>query len=277
VKLKVYLRGGLGNQLFQYSTALALAKTKNFDLELDATLLPGQADSYKNVSRWPEQISSFNHEGRMLNHHNQPAGRTSLNSKFLTSTIFMEKGLSPLLGTRSTLVSDENINLFFRDDFVPGKDLRLYGYFQKDLLFNKYMEDICRQLLDLNNPSRQYRDLLSSWDFSGFAIHARLGDKAVLDIDYPRKLLENMIATINQFGLAGKKFVIFTDSPEFFSQLSSEIFSDATIFSGGEISPIENLLLLARHKFIAGSESTFFWWVTRVQKVFNTLASSIQY
>ena len=37
--IKVFLRGGLGNQMFQYALGLNLAKKQNTDLVLDATFL----------------------------------------------------------------------------------------------------------------------------------------------------------------------------------------------------------------------------------------------
>ena len=67
------LRGGLGNQLFQYAAGFSQARQRNVPLELDCSLLPSAETLSNKIGSWPEQLSAFNHYGKLIN--------TSINSR----------------------------------------------------------------------------------------------------------------------------------------------------------------------------------------------------
>ena len=60
-EVSVFLRGGLGNQLFQYSAGLKISRMTGKKLILRTDLLPIQEDKIGGISRWPNQISEFSH------------------------------------------------------------------------------------------------------------------------------------------------------------------------------------------------------------------------
>lgn len=49
----VQLRGGLGNQLFQYAAGVSVSSRHQTDLDIDVSLLPAHTVSRGGVRRWP--------------------------------------------------------------------------------------------------------------------------------------------------------------------------------------------------------------------------------
>lgn len=84
--LVVYLRGGLGNQLFQLSAARTLSAVTARRALFSTMLLPRVHDQLRGVSRWPLEIRSLIRDDEEIDERwHQPLGATSLRSKlFLT-------------------------------------------------------------------------------------------------------------------------------------------------------------------------------------------------
>jgi len=82
-EIRVFLRGGLGNQLFQYAMGLHFSVTQGRNLVLREDLFPDVEDEIDGVSRWPNQIRNFEHFGLYCATSHQPAFDTNLFGKFM--------------------------------------------------------------------------------------------------------------------------------------------------------------------------------------------------
>lgn len=262
------LRGGLGNQLFQYAAAFSIAKKFGSQLEHNSTLLPKRDDDLRGVSRWPEQISAFSFSGKLQTDSGQPPYRTSLRSKILTIRFTAEKALTKQKRERWKFIHDENIDSFLlmTKEQIPNERIYMYGYFQRLSLFETHKTEIYNQVSEMKRPSEKYFEFRHSLDFSLPVVHFRLGDKALLDPGYAQTKILKLYETLRSLELEDSKFRVFTDTPSFFQGKSDTLFRNSEIFHAKELTPFENLHLLAEHEFIVGSDSSFFWWASELQR-----------
>lgn len=262
------LRGGLGNQLFQYAAAFSIAKKFGFQLEHNSTLLPKREDAFRGVSRWPEQISAFRFSGKLQTDSGQPPYRTSVRSKIITLRLTAEKALTKQKRENWKFIHDENIDdfLLMTKEQILNERIYLYGYFQRLSLFEAHKTEIYNQVSEMKRPSEKYLEFRHSLDFSLPVVHFRLGDKALLDPEYTQTKIRKVYETLRGLELENSKFRVFTDTPSFFQEKSDALFRNSEIFYAKELTPFENLHLLAGHEFIVGSDSSFFWWASEIQK-----------
>lgn len=277
--IRIFLRGGLGNQLFQYAFAYNLAQILETSLTLDAALLPRRNDVFRGVSRWPEQISTFEHSGFLETRRFQPHQRTSTFSKFLTAELNFLNSLNPKLALSLGIVTDVTADQFLREN-QPGKELKrelkLHGYFQREELFAEKLWEVTNQLKIISYPSADYLNAMAHLEKETVALHIRLGDKANLTDSYQSDLYQRLRYALRKPEFSGREITIFTDSPELVDRNKLGI-PVRNLMNTVNLSPIEVLNLFANHNFVVGSDSTFFWWVTRLQKVSNPIAYSIHY
>lgn len=270
------LRGGLGNQLFQYAAAFSIAKKFGFQLEHNSTLLPKHDDDLRGVSRWPEQISAFSFSGKLQTDSGQPPYRTSLKSKILTLRFTAEKALTKQKRKKWNFLHDENIDdfLLMTKEQILNEKIYMYGYFQRLSLFETHKSEIYNQVSEMKSPSEKYLEFRHSLDFSLPVVHFRLGDKALLDPGYTQTKVLKLYETLRSLELGDSKFRVFTDTPSFFLGKSDTLLRNSEIFYAKELTPFENLHLLAGHEFIVGSDSSFFWWASELQKYHKPEAKS---
>lgn len=259
--VKVMLRGGLGNQLFQYGAGLGLSRRLGVPLDLDCSLLPIHFESYKGVSRWPEQISSFNHSGELMN-----TGSGIINSWVRTRSAQIERSAGdrfPKLFYRAGIYPHE-----MKDPIDPLlnalKPMRLNAYCNSAEFFENVAAELRTQIRDLVKPSDWFeknRDQIITE--KPIAVHLRLGDYRNLESVFGRlgkdyfekcgELIENLSGNCS--------FVFFSDEPEI-----AESFFKSTRLAGRVIAappyspPLESVLLMSQCQGLIASNSSFSWW-----------------
>ena len=260
--IQVFLRGGLGNQLFQYSTALWLARRYSKKLIIRSDLLPSSQDSIGGVSRWPCQLQDFSHSGNIQWNSHQPSGRTNLFGKWMQLLRMIGDWTPRMLMSLGVLASERPYS-----NFKLGSGIWIINSYapHKRLAFEN--RNILRaQLNDLKSPSTQFVELdkeLSGNDF--VAIHIRLGDYmnfpevfGSLDVEYFKRALEVS-------GTKLEHLVLFTDSPELIDSQITKALKPAKVIGPIELeSPLENILLISRAKVIIASNSSFSWWASLI-------------
>lgn len=258
--VKIFLRGGLGNQLFQYSLGYFLAMEFNKSIVLREDLLPGYPDEIHGVSRWPNQISDFNFVGILEKRNHQPFGSVNLVGRW--------KALQRLIG-------DFAPNVMWRIGAVayetkmwipPSNQLRrirevnCYANSLKYIL--KYRSDISDQVNQIKDPSMAYLDLLEEGKReSPIAIHLRLGDYVTLEHIYGSLSLEYLNASLRSLNGESSTIWLFTENREEIPQAVLQHLKPAKIIDETILSrPIENLVLLSKFTKIVCSNSSFSWW-----------------
>lgn len=263
--LIVFLRGGLGNQLFQYAAGLHLSKIFELPLIIRHDLLPAKPDVFLGAGRWPEQISTFHHSGTLISSENQPYKKTNLSSKWRTLRYELF-GRDPMLSSKLGYLTDPVQDDFGFEELVANlpknKNIILDGYFQT-LFFALPRRDRIRKEIIGENLENQ----IETRDATG--IHIRLGDNlwqkpGLLQHyqDYYSRAVRKAIS------LHGKKskFAVFSDQEDIASQIMRSIECDWQIVRTPPSHPLEALKLMSSCNGLVSSSSTLAWWAGFLQE-----------
>ena len=263
----VQLRGGLGNQLFQYAAGFAFSAKHTAELLLDRSLLPPVSVSRGGISRWPEQISSFAHAGSFIG---EPGGATfgkrAVRYRAQVERSIGDSRYARMLGQR--VYAREN-----RDDaaaFIRAADayrgrVRINAYCTSAAFFSGQEAALSGQVRSIRQPGDWYLEESQRFAESGaIALHVRWGDYlnlqhiyGVTPADYYRRAVE-----LIERQTGGKRPVwLFSDDPIGAADyLAGTVDLDHVVVSPDSSSPLENLLLLSQASAIVGANSTFSWW-----------------
>lgn len=260
MKLRVYLRGGLGNQLFQYAAGLYFAQKQGFTLEVRTDLLPKREDRIGGVSRWPMQLDSFSRSGEALSKANQPSSRTNLFAKVMQ----IQRALGDLVPKSMYALG---IIASERAGMPNSANLKrvtvLNSYCISSVPAVHLGEDLKSQIKRVREPSLEYRNLrLQSEIEQPIILHVRSGDYLQLSNVYGSTDFNLITKTINQIkALSPAPVWLFTDSPE---SIDKEFVSNLEVVKivGPDVisRPIEVLNLLSSGSHLVCANSTLSWW-----------------
>lgn len=255
------VRGGLGNQLFQYAAGFAQSQIRIKELELDCSLLPNSAVKVLRHSTWPEQLSNFSHEGRILSESRRPRRRAQV--KRVTDEIMRHLGMKyPRLSALFGVYSFAGVPSEFGLSEV--KNLRtINSYVASISHFEGFEDAVKEQIRNLVNPSKEFLEYEKKFiGVNVTGIHVRLGDYRLLEQiygEYSTDYLRRCAALLGEQFQTGK-IALFSDEPESALKLlnSIGIALDSPIIP--RLSAFEELLLLSKCSNIIASNSTFSWW-----------------
>ena len=264
-QLNVFLRGGLGNQLFQYSTGLAISKRYEKDLILRADLLPLYEDAIGGISRWPNQISAFGHSGTIRAFGNQPTGGTNATGKLmqflrtagdLNSRIFHNMGWLSAENMSAKRPSElHSIN--YVNSYSPYKDLAAENRMQLSKEINSIFE-----------PTAEFLRLSTEiMEKPTTVVHIRQGDYLNLENIFGTLTTGYLTQALERVDLTSKsqRVWLFTDSPNKLQDSFLSILRPERIIGPADLErPIENLVLMSKGTAIVAANSTFSWWACLV-------------
>jgi len=236
----VRLRGGLGNQMFQYATARSLSLKTGVKLELDSSELGkgGQRALGLNYFNLPTEICINN----------------SVLSKYIrrlsiTRTSFREK------------------NFGFDDRFkLLREPVDLAGYFQSEKYFVEHRQDILRDFTLKDEYVENIKGLSEKHIpiDSAISLHVRRGDYTDnKNVDLYAQLgdqyYNDAINLIRQRTSGAHTLCVFTDDVNWVTK-NLNLPQDSKIISQYTKNDIEDLMLMSQcsHHIIANS--TFSWW-----------------
>lgn len=252
--MKVLLKGGVGNQLFQITAARYLA-AKNLNIQI-----------IEYDSRWPD-ATSRNHSHdlryRLLLHKNERWSETKTrhgNLLSLASLRATEMLFPPEWNQSSRFGQIKRFGLTEDNLLEPGDFYKISGFFQ-DWRYLQFLKDagLGIQL----TPSGRF-DHSTLGDFA--ALHIRGGDYlglsnsfGLLSFEYFRsamKLIPNDLP-----------IVVFTDDLERSHALIRDLrLSDSHVFGPKDLTPIEVLEIYGKARASIISNSTFSWWATELSE-----------
>jgi len=259
----VYLRGGLGNQLFQYAAGVALSRRTKANLLIDARLLPLNEEQISGVSHRPEEISSFHHEGELVGRN---LGQ-SFQSKNFARLLQLERAAGDVFGSAalrllgSIAAERRDLLEFFLKRQKPA---RINSYCSHQDYFSDYAEEIIGQINSLVAPSSFYYTHLQRLAVEKpIGLHYRLGDYRNLQHIYgslTAQYFESGLLTLGE-RYEGSKVWVFSDEPLVAREKLGLRFKDAYYVPNDSSSrPLESLLLLSKLTRKILSNSTFSWW-----------------
>jgi hypothetical protein len=249
----VRIKGGLGNQMFQYAAGFALARRHRAPLKLDLTYcardplrdyaLDGFGVNATVTSA--EEVTAFAVDQAWRRRLGKLAGWRDL---LLPGGLYVEPGFH----------FDER----FFDRRPP---VFLDGYWQSARYFAGAEDEVRATFSRPANPSRRYEEIRHEVEAAGNAVsvHVRRGDyvtgKAASKMagsctpDYYARAIALMGRLV-----PGATFFVFSDEPEEAGRMLA--FADPVVVAGSADRPAEDMVLMAacRHHIIANS--SFSWW-----------------
>ena len=244
----VQLKGGLGNQLFQYAVGRRLSLTLGVPLKLDLSF-------YKRHSQRTYELDQFCIEAGIASPWEVARWR---GPRFL-ARITQRLGLLPRLVLEKSFEFDPAI-LHLHD----GKYLD--GYWQSYRYFTDVAPDIRREFVVRTPPSEADRTLLDRMArCDSVCLHVRRGDygsnpialqyHGLCTLEYYRTAVEGLAAQLH----APELFVFSDDMPWVKQHLRFELLTTHVEHHGVDSAPLElRLMAGCRHFVIANSSLS--WW-----------------
>lgn len=260
MSLRVYLRGGLGNQLFQYAAGLFFARKHGQELELRTDLLPKAQDSIAGISRWPFQLDSFDFSGKVFCDLNQPHSSTHSLSKILQAQRILGD-FFPKAMQAAGLLAGERAEL---PDLGSLKRISLINSYCLSKEPAEELGDYLRnQMRLIREPTMEFQSLISQAESARpVMLHVRGGDFVRLSNLYGNTDYAAIIRLIDQLKLSSPAPVwLLTDSPLSIDKDLASRLAIAKVVGPDLLSrPIEILNLLASGSHLVCANSTLSWW-----------------
>ena len=253
----VRLRGGLGNQMFQYVAGLSLAHKNNCKLMLDQTLCLTDPRRPYSLDQWGIKavgLNPFLIKSRLcFIEVNKFLGNLLPLSKCLGTTYF-EKGF----GYDSGLYEQKGLTF-------------ISGYWQSCRYF-KNIEVHLRHSFSFSNESFTGKSTLLSAlsEKNSIAVHVRRGDyvshaeanvkHGVQSLAYYRKA----IAIAQAAG--GNKVFYFSDDPQWVKERLMRYCHGVVVSGNDSMSDAQEMWLMSRANHHVIANSTFSWWAAWLGK-----------
>ena len=249
----VRLKGGLGNQMFQYAIGRALSLRHNTEVKLDTSFF---GLNLKNVTKRNYDLDVFNIKAEISRKSDIPFAFRLRNSGMLARIILMFRKIIRSKGQEKSFNFDPTV-------LDIGKNAYLDGYWQSPKYFEE-CRDIIRKDFTLKNPPAENIQKLEAEisKVNSLCIHVRRGDyvgnKAheVVTKDY----YNQCIAEISKIKDIGEIYV-FSDDIEWCRNNLS--FDFPTVFVDDSYSGVAgegHMYLMSRCKYFIIANSSFSWW-----------------
>tara|TARA_B100000768_G_scaffold171231_1_gene178340 strand:- start:1075 stop:1929 length:855 start_codon:yes stop_codon:yes gene_type:complete len=253
------IRGGLGNQLFQYSAARSLADNLGVSLELDIS-------EYNEISPFKMSLNEFNVRGQYFTNKVKKIHEGTKKSFFYNifkknKNTFKEHGL-----------------MFDNRLFSKPDETYLKGYWQSEKYFQNNKIDILKDLSFSTSPNKINKHFLNEINnITSVSLHIRRGDYlsnstynniyGICDLTYYYKAIDYLI---NQLGNNIKVF-IFSDDIYWVSKNFKLPVKTQIIKHNSSQNSHEDLRLMSNCKHNIIANSSFSWWGAWLNKYPNKI------
>lgn len=251
-ELIAVLQGGLGNQMFIYSAARAIALEKGLDLKLDVE------SGFKQDYRYQR---SFSLKGFKVQAAHAAKGEC-LWRPFNWKRRYLRYLGNRLNLTREVLVEDQNAGFDPKlIDRVPtvGR-VYLLGYFQSEQYFGEIKPELFR---DFGFKDERELNSICTGVIGDPAratcVHVRLFNDHADERERLRSYYRRAIAHLQSLGISDRIFVVSESIDGAREVIDSDLQNLVFLESGGR-TELEDFYILSRCRNIVIGESTFSWW-----------------
>lgn len=244
----VRITDGLGNQLFQYAFAYALYRRTGDDVLLDPLFWGTSLRKY--------QLDAFD---------------IDIQNKMVSQSLDFVLGLGPrdarffkdryrqsLIKKNYELVEEKKIMSYDQEILSPSNDAYFIGFWQNPMYFDKYYEELKKQLIlksELSDAAKQYAKKIS--EKTSVSLHIRRTDyvrdvgDATIDLSFYKTALLEIQKTVGDYNL-----FVFSDDKNFVK----ENFDLHDYILIQDVPDIEEFELMRECDNHIIANSTFSWW-----------------
>ena len=259
--ITIRIKGGLGNQLFQYAAAYALSKRLNTNLTMDISFFPRQ--SLREFKLHYLDIAAKEVDQTVL-----PVTIELYKSKYINKFLRMIDVRKLRCGRDWTYMLETIPDLVPEFFTVDRGNIYIDGYYQSEKYFADYRGDLLNQFQTLYETPDSVKELESELDvvnYKSVAVHVRRGDflKAqhhnpshyLLDTVYYHRALHYMEEMV-----AGPEFYWFSDDIEWVKQQFGQRKNFHYVSLKTQHPDVDELLVMSKCHHIITANSTFSWW-----------------
>ncbi len=234
------IRGGLGNQMFQYAFAKACS-------------LKYKQKIFFDLSWYIKSDRKF-----LLNEYSIKLDLYSKN-RFIAKTI--KYILKPKINKDNGYYEDKNLEI--------NKNTLLEGNWESIKYFKEIKEIIKKDFI-LKNPSKKFLEISNKINKNSISVHVRRGDyliphgKYLNGIEYYNKAVEYII---NKKKMTNPEIIIFSDDNEWCkNELKTLAGQKTKVFEEKMNSDVEDMMIMSCFGNNVISNSTYSWWSAFLNK-----------
>ncbi|WP_351078871.1 alpha-1,2-fucosyltransferase [Shewanella sp. CAL98-MNA-CIBAN-0140] len=251
--IKIKIIGGLGNQLFQYAAARALATKLGVKVSLDIS-------AYESYDLHPFLLDKFNCNADFYK-------EKSLVEKFVLKA-FSFKIFKKFTFIFFNKYYIENDILFDNNIFKVKDNTKLFGYFQSEMYFADIREQLLQELTLIEPLSSAEMNICNEIKASkSVSLHIRRGDYLYSDNANKthgvcnNEFFEKSISYLENEGVIGNDSILYIFSDDIAWCRNNLNFKYKMIFvDGNSNSPEIDMFLMSQCDHHIISNSTFSWW-----------------
>ena len=255
----IKLRGGLGNQLFQYGLGRNLALEHKTDLKLDI-------EWFTDIPDRQFELNNFTSVAKIA---------TPLEIRKLRNS-FSKRAKNILKPYNQRTVVKERFFHFDPAILEVGPDVYLDGYWQSAKYFTKSAPLIQKELTVKIDPIGRNRLLLSQiQNTKAVSLHVRRGDyvanshtnqfHGTCSLEYYRAAVSFIAYKLKQ-----PHFYIFSDDP-LWTKKNLKLKYPTTYVTHNSNAPCEDLRLMSHCQHFIIANSTFSWWAAWLGETNNSI------
>ncbi len=252
------ISGGLGNQLFQYATAFAVAKTKNDAIRLQVFSYNFQFQKHFNLTIREFQLNKFDLNPSIdsftIEYSDSILGK-------IFARIRKMKSVGRIYNTK--FYKEKNPYQFENDIFNYSMNEYLVGFFQSWKYFDQYRNEIKKQfvLKDEFISDSAKKICNECMNQNSIAIHIRRGDYVhTTDWLIDEKFYLESLREIEKKHKENLNIYVFCDQEGFAEKLFSEYKNIVYITALKKYTDIEEFWIMKSCQNHIISNSTFSWW-----------------
>lgn len=252
----VQLKGGLGNQLFQYAIGREIACRNGAELKLDVSI-------FETCGLRSYRLNHFNIIEEFASQENIQRLNPGRSQPFAWVNSQVKRRLLPYW-RQSTII--ERCSTFDQDVLKAGKDTYLIGYWQSERYFVGIANLIRNEFTLKENPDGQNQRVLASIEQSNsVSIHIRRGDyvtspeanqvHGVLGLEYYGGAVDFIASKVSQ-----PQFFVFSDDMAWVKLHLKTSFPMVFVEHNDYLRDYEDLRLISHCKYHIIANSSFSWW-----------------
>lgn len=251
------LRGGLGNQMFQYAAALGLAERQNRPLRQDIS-------EFEHYKIWPYQLDCLKVPQSI--YRGPPLARPVSSS--LTARVFRK--INP--GHSFRIYREPHFHFDPAVLTLTDNEILLDGYFQSP----RYFEGAEALLREHFQPASPLTDIAAKWAARieaspcSVSLHVRRGDYLTVEASAMHTALDKgyydrAVALMKDLVGLETEFFLFSDEPDFIAEAFVGL-PRAHVVRSDPSAPWEDMFLMARCKHNIIANSSYSWWSAWLNK-----------